>query len=125
MNEKLGPSVRPGQDLSPPTTRVMDIVELLAQRPDDHPTLAEICRELDVSRSTGHAIMHTLCARQWASRDPLSGRFSIGPALSGLRGPDGSPSRSLREPLKQLGASLDMPMCISTLQDRTIVVVES
>ncbi|MFV8166898.1 helix-turn-helix domain-containing protein [Mycobacterium sp. 134] len=125
MNEKLGPSAPAGQDLSPPTTRVVDIVELLLQRPTEPPTLAEICRELDVSRSTGHAIMHTLCARQWVSRDPLSGRFSLGPALSGLGGPDGMPSRSLREPLQRMCASLGMPMCISALHDRTIVVVES
>lgn len=125
MNGKLGPSAPTGQDLSPPTTRVVDIVELLLQRPADPLTLAEICRELDVSRSTGHAIMHTLCARQWVSRDPLSGRFSLGPTLSGLGGPDNLASRPLREPLQRLCVSLGMPMCISALDDRTIVVVES
>lgn len=88
-------------------------------------TLAEICRELRISRSTGHAILATLCACNWVLRDPLSGRYALG---SGLPRP--SPvnvpiSRMLREPLSQLCSTLGMAACISEVRGGSIAVIES
>ncbi|PJK19767.1 IclR family transcriptional regulator [Mycolicibacterium goodii] len=125
MNAKLGPSSRAGQDSSPPTRRVVDVVELLA-RPSAGPrTLAEICRELDISRSTGHAILATLCACDWARRDPLSGRFSLGSGFPRTPPDHTSASSALREPLRGLCSALRMAACVSEVRDGHIVVIES
>lgn len=125
MTTKLGPPRETGQDPSPPTRRVVAVVELLAQASTRPLTLAEICRELRISRSTGYAILSTLCSTDWAVRDPLSGRYTLGP---GLPSPDPvtTPlSRVLREPLRQLCSVLGMAACVSEVQGGIIAVVES
>jgi DNA-binding IclR family transcriptional regulator len=125
MNIKLeGPS-EPGQDLSPPTRRVVAVIELLADRPDVPLALADICRELGISRSTGHAILHTLCACGWAIRDPQSGRFSLGPAMARIWRQATPLHRILREPLQQFAVSIDMAVCMSEVRDGSIVVVDA
>src|SRR3954465_15292968 len=102
MNAKLGQSDAPGQDPSPPTRRVVAVMELLAQAAATPLTLAEICRELRISRSTGHAILATLCACDWILRDPLSGRYALGPGLPRPHPGNAPISRILREPLRRL-----------------------
>lgn len=125
MNAKLGPPSRAGQDPSPPTRRVVDVVELLA-RPSAGPlTLAEICRELGISRSTGHAILATLCACDWVRRDPLSGRFSLGSGFPHTPTVHAPESRALREPLRELCSALGMAACVSQVRDGHICVIES
>jgi len=39
-------------------------------------------RELDLTQATAHAILKTLCDRGWASRDPVTKTFTLGPALA-------------------------------------------
>lgn len=39
-------------------------------------------RELDLTQATAHAILKTLCDRGWASRDPATKTFALGPALA-------------------------------------------
>jgi DNA-binding IclR family transcriptional regulator len=55
---------------SPPTGRVLDVLELLAQRDRDGPRLTDVIEELGITRATAHSILTTLCDRGWASRDP-------------------------------------------------------
>jgi DNA-binding IclR family transcriptional regulator len=121
---KLEEPVEPGQDSSPPTRRVVAVVELLASRPDSRQALADICRDLGISRSTGHAILHTLCACGWAIRDPHSGRYSLGPAMARIWR-QATPLRVLREPLQQCAVEIGMPMCMSEVRDGSIVVVDA
>lgn len=125
MNAKLGRFGPPGQDPSPPTRRVIAVMELLAGQPQTSLALADICRELGISRSTGHAILHTLCANDWTLRDPLSGKYSLGPAVPALSPPAAPLPRMLREPMQRLCKSIDMPVCISEVRAQSIVVVES
>lgn len=125
MNIKLEGLSEPGQDLSPPTRRVVAVIELLADRPDVPLALAGICRELGISRSTGHAILHTLCACGWAIRDPQSGRFSLGPAMARIWRQAAPLHRILREPLQQFAVSIDMAVCMSEVRDGSIVVVDA
>jgi len=66
---------------SPPTDRVLDIIELLAGRRGGALRLVDVARALDLSQSTAHAIVSALCARGWASRDPVDKTLSLGPAL--------------------------------------------
>jgi DNA-binding IclR family transcriptional regulator len=125
MEIKLeGPS-ESGQDLSPPTRRVVAVIELLVDRPDNRLALADICRELGISRSTGHAILQTLCACGWAIRDPQSGRFSLGPAMARIWRQATPLHRILREPLQQFAVSIGMPVCMSEVRDGSIVVVDA
>jgi len=125
MNPKIEQFQRPGQDPSPPTRRVVAVVELLGGHPGTPLTLAEICRELGISRSTGHAILHTLCSGDWVVRDPVTGTYSLGPALAALSALSVPLHRMLREPLHRLCVSIDMPVCISEVRAHSIVVVDS
>ena len=125
MNAKLGQPEAQGQEPSPPTRRVVAVVELLAQAAATPLTLAEICRELGISRSTGHAILATLCACDWILRDPLSGRYALGPGLPKPRAVDAPISRILREPLRQLCSTIGMAACISEVRGDFIAVIES
>jgi DNA-binding IclR family transcriptional regulator len=124
MNAKLGEVQASGQDLSPPTRRVIAVIELLVARSETPLTLADICRELGISRSTGHAILHTLRASDWVLRDPLSGRYSPGPALPTASA--AAPlSRVLRARLNDLCATLGMAVCISEVSGSSIAVVDA
>ena len=125
MNAKLGQSDEPGQDPSPPTRRVVAVVELLAAASATPLTLAEICRDLQISRSTGHAILATLNACDWVRRDPLSGRYELGPRLPRPNPVNAPISRMLREPLRQLCSAIDMAACISEVRGDFIAVIES
>jgi DNA-binding IclR family transcriptional regulator len=125
MNANVEQPPDSGQDLSPPTRRVVAVVELLAGRPDARLALAEICRDLRISRSTGHAILHTLCACGWASRDPLSGKYSLGPAMARIWRQAAPLHRIMRQPLQQFAVSIDMPVCMSEVRDGSIVVVDA
>jgi DNA-binding IclR family transcriptional regulator len=125
MNAKLGENQGPGQDLSPPTTRVIAVVELIVDRSETPLTLADICRELGISRSTGHAILHALRASDWVLRDPLSGRYSPGPGLPIPPPAVASRSRLLRGPLHDLCADLGMGVCISEVSGGSIAVVDA
>lgn len=125
MNAKLGEKETRGQDFSPPTRRVVAVVELLVDRNENPLTLAEICRELRISRSTGHAILHTLRECAWVLRDPLSGRYSPGPALPAPPSTATPLSPPLRTSLHELSADLGMAACISEVRDGSITVLDS
>jgi len=125
MNVNVEQAPDSGQDLSPPTRRVVAVVELLARRPDTPLALAEIARDLHISRSTGHAILHTLGACGWVTRDPKSGRYSLGPAIARIWQQAEPRRRVLRQPLQQLTLSIDMPVCVSEIRDGSIVVVDA
>lgn len=66
---------------SPPTERVLGIIELLARQRGEGVRLADVARALGLSQSTAHAIIGTLCDRGWASRDPVDKTLTLGPAL--------------------------------------------
>lgn len=81
MTQTVGESADARQPGSPPTARVISIVELLAG--SDHPslTLAEIVRHTGFSRATAHAIVGELVDHGWLLREPGSGRYAIGPGF--------------------------------------------
>ena len=69
---------------SPPTDRVVATISLLAARPDQPLSLAELTRRLGVNKSTGHAILASLVAAGWVLRDPTRKTYRLGPALVAL-----------------------------------------
>jgi DNA-binding IclR family transcriptional regulator len=74
------------QDIPPsaPTTRVLDVVELLAVPGNERLRFSDVVRELGLTQATTHAILATLCDRGWASRDPVDKTYSLGPALAAV-----------------------------------------
>lgn len=125
MNAKLRSSRVPSQDPSPPTRRVVTVVELLAKAPATPLTLAEICRELGITRSTGHAILATLCSYEWVLRDPLSGTYTLGSGFPRPQSVDLPIMGKLRGPLRQLCATLGMGVCVSEVKSGHITVIAS
>ncbi|WP_240523992.1 IclR family transcriptional regulator [Gordonia polyisoprenivorans] len=91
MTDTLGAADGPGQQPpnssatrppSPPTARVVEIVEILGTA-DGPLSLADIVRRTGHSRATAHAILGELTARGWAMRLP-DGNYSTGGRLVGL-----------------------------------------
>ena len=81
----LGPRSRarqPGAAASPPTARVLDVLELLARHTDRALTLTDVVRALGITYATAHAILATLGARGWVRRDGADKSYSLGPALA-------------------------------------------
>ncbi|WP_083419234.1 helix-turn-helix domain-containing protein [Pseudofrankia sp. BMG5.36] len=66
---------------SPQTDRLLDLVDLLAARPVDGATLAEIARALGLSKTTIHPMVVTLARRGWLLRHPERHTYRLGPAL--------------------------------------------
>jgi DNA-binding IclR family transcriptional regulator len=66
---------------SPPTERVVRVVELLASRPDEGLGAAEVARHLGITRSTCIGILNELVARGWATREAANRSYRLGPSL--------------------------------------------
>jgi DNA-binding IclR family transcriptional regulator len=69
---------------SPQTERVVDLVDLLASRPDEPLTLSEISSNLSVNRATCHAVLATLTRAGWLLRHPTRKTYRLGPALAAV-----------------------------------------
>jgi DNA-binding IclR family transcriptional regulator len=123
-----GGEVRVAEEvLSPPTARALDVVELLARR-QDKVSLTEVAQELDQSVSTARAILHTLCQRGWAVRDPESRLYALGPSAARLGEPRSS-GRSLEVAVRaaaqrlssDLGAAVSIVEIVGGHLDVTVV----
>ena len=88
MSFTVGTAQEGSQDIPPsaPTTRVLDVVELLAGPGNERLRFSDVVRKLGLTQATAHAILTTLCDRGWASRDPVDKTFSLGPALAAVAG---------------------------------------
>lgn len=69
---------------SPPTARVVDVVEALAQQPDRRWSLTDLVRATGVTQATAHAVLGTLAERGWVRRHESDRSYTIGPYLIGL-----------------------------------------
>ncbi|GAA5148860.1 hypothetical protein GCM10023321_11780 [Pseudonocardia eucalypti] len=67
--------------MSAPTSRVVEIIELLARPGDTRLRYSDIARELGLTQATTHAILTTLCDRGWVIRDLVDKTFTLGPGL--------------------------------------------
>ncbi len=99
------------------------MIELLGSEPARQFTLAEICRSLNISRATGHAILTTLTAHDWVTRDPASAAYAWGPAMASLT----KPAKSLmyRGELQALAADAGTQVSLTRREGRTLVIVET
>lgn len=69
---------------SPPTRRVVEIIELLIERAGMPTRLSDIVKALDLNQATAYTIMKELVDTGWVTRDPVSKAFSIGATLARL-----------------------------------------
>lgn len=108
---------------SPPTERVIRILELLAADPERHFSLTEISHTLAISHGTCHAILATLAGRQWIVRDRHSGGYSWGPALAALARPVNK--QAFRPELQRLFDAVGRQVILGVRQGATVVVTDS
>jgi DNA-binding IclR family transcriptional regulator len=123
MTPKVSLERPQSQAPSPPTERVIAVIELLGREPARQFTLAEICRSLDISRATGHAILTTLTAHDWVTRDPASAGYAWGPAMASLTKP--ANSLMYRGELQALAADAGTQVSLTRREGRTLVIVET
>lgn len=119
MTLNVSPADGLRQASSPPTERVIAIMEMLGAEPLRPFSLAEISRALDISRATGHAIMATLADHDWVSRDPRTAKYTWGAAISGL-----ADARPFRAELEKLAATTGAQVYLAQREDSSLVIVE-
>ncbi|KDF01832.1 IclR family transcriptional regulator [Mycolicibacterium aromaticivorans JS19b1 = JCM 16368] len=105
---------------SPPTQRVIAVMEMLGADPGRQFTLAEISRGLGISRATGHAILATLVAHEWVTRDPLSARYAWGPAIASLA----KPADLFRDDLADLAAATGTQVYLARRDAGSLVIID-
>jgi DNA-binding IclR family transcriptional regulator len=66
---------------SPPTSRVVDVMDLFARSGEQPLRFSDVARELRLTQATTNAILKTLCDRRWLSRDPMDKTYAVGPAF--------------------------------------------
>lgn len=108
---------------SPPTERVVAVIRLLGSEPTRAFSLAQISRQLGISRATGHAILATLAAHQWVVRDSATAAYSWGPGIAALARPAGD--RAFHAVLQQLAESTAAQAFLARRDGNAIVVVDS
>lgn len=105
-----------GRSSSPPTERVVAIVELLAGRADPLGA-AEIADELQLSRSTALAVLAALAERGWVSRG-TDLRYRLGARLAALtaRGaPEPAVPPGAEEALRELAEAAGCGVALSAV----------
>ncbi|MCM6773390.1 helix-turn-helix domain-containing protein [Nocardia sp. CDC159] len=111
---------------SPPTHRVVQVIELLSRRPAEHLSLARIVRETGMSRATAHAVLTQLSADGWTIRD-AGGNYGLGLGLLTVarRAEAAFPLRRLaQEPMRELTARLRVPVFLAERDADSILITE-
>ncbi|MBB3603526.1 DNA-binding IclR family transcriptional regulator [Mycolicibacterium sp. BK556] len=120
MTLNVDPAKMAGQASSPPTGRVIAVMEMLGADPARQFSLAEISRTLDISRATGHAILATLVAHEWVTRDPRSARYAWGPAIASLA----KPADLFRGELEELAAATGTQVYLARREANSLVIID-
>ncbi|MEV0062484.1 helix-turn-helix domain-containing protein [Nocardia sp. NPDC050718] len=111
---------------SPPTQRVVKVLELLSRHPADRLSLARIVREAGLSRATAHAVLTQLTADGWTVRDD-DGCYGIGLRLLTVarRAEAAFPLRRTAAPhLRALCEHTGDPVFLAERDGESIVVTE-
>ncbi|NUS45676.1 MAG: helix-turn-helix domain-containing protein [Mycobacteriaceae bacterium] len=117
--------LRESRTPSPPTQRVIAVMELLAAQPHRTFTLAEITRGLGITRATGHAILATLAEHDWVVRESHTAGYSWGPAISALARPAGGVLRMARGQLRHLAEDTESHVVLSRRENASLVVIDA
>src|ERR1700712_4940368 len=112
---------------SPPTERVVAILDFLAERPHDRFGLSELARRLNLSKPTCLGIVTTLSHSGYLVRDDRDKTYRLGPRLISLGHTAQESMRvnpAAREELPRLSIAYDTPAALSAVIDDRITLLE-
>ncbi|MFE7723194.1 helix-turn-helix domain-containing protein [Nocardia rhizosphaerihabitans] len=110
------------ESASPPTRRVIEVMELLT-RSDRALTASEIAAALSLARATITAVLAELTDAGWVHRD-RDRRFGPGPALAALSTADPeSPNAAVSTELRALAVAAQCGVTLSRIADGRLTVV--
>lgn len=123
----MGPITPGSGSPSPPTSRVVAIIDHLAARPHRGFGLTELARDLGISKATCLAVLTTLTDSGYLVRHPTKRDYRLGPALVGAgraamsRFPDLSGARGF---LGDASGDIGLAINVVALADDQIVICE-
>ncbi len=112
---------------SPPTERVVSILDFLAQHPHDRFGLSALARRLGLSKPTCLGILTTLTESDYLIRDAGDKTYRLGPRLISLGHTAQESMRvnpAAREELRRLSANYDTTAALSAVIDDRITLLE-
>ena len=112
---------------SPPTQRVVAVLDFLARHPHDRFGLSELARRVDLSKPTCLGIVTTLTESGYLVRDSKDKSYRLGPALISLGHTAQESMRvspAAREELRRLSAAYDTTAALSAVIDDRITLLE-
>jgi DNA-binding IclR family transcriptional regulator len=113
--------------VSPPTERVVAILDFLARHPHDRFGVSELARRLGLSKPTCLGIVSTLTASDYLVRDPQDKTYRLGPALISLGHTAQESMRvdpAAREELRRLSSVHGTTAALSAVIDDRITLLE-
>lgn len=121
------PPQEPSGRTSPPTARVVAVLDFLARHPHDSFGLSELARRLDLSKPTCLGILTTLTDSGHLVRDSADRTYRLGPTLIALGHAAQASMRvnpAAREELHRLSAAFETTAALSAVVDDRITVLE-
>ena len=115
------PSLTP----SPPTARVLAVLDLLAAAPDREFKLAEIVAALGIHKATCHAVVTTMVERGYLVRSPGSKAYMLGSAviLAGHAAEQANPAVLVaRTVVPAVARELEVE-CVASVVERDVITV--
>ncbi len=126
MQEPNTPPSTAGR-VSPPTERVVAILDFLAEHPHERFGLSELARRIGISKPTCLGIVTTLTAAGYLVRDGKDKTYRLGPALITLGHTAQEAMRvspAAREQLRRLSTAYDTTAALSAVIDDRITLLE-
>ena len=112
---------------SPPTDRVVRVLEFLSRYPQDRFGVSDLARRVDLSKPTCLGIVTTLTEAGYLIRDGQDKTYRLGPALITLGHKTQESMRvspAAREELRQLSARFSATAALSGVVDDRITLLE-
>jgi DNA-binding IclR family transcriptional regulator len=112
---------------SPPTERVVAVLDFLARHPHDRFGLSELARRLGLSKPTCLGVLTTLTESDYLIRDGADKAYRLGPKLISLGHAAQESMRvnpAAREELRRLSAAYDTTAALSAVIDDRITLLE-
>ncbi|ULE35168.1 IclR family transcriptional regulator [Mycobacterium sp. IDR2000157661] len=112
---------------SPPTERVVRILDFLADRPDQRFGVSDLARRVGLSKPTCLGIVTALTAAGYLVRDTADKTYRLGPSLItlGHRAQESMRvSPAAREELRRLSARFDVTAALSAVIDDRITLLD-
>jgi DNA-binding IclR family transcriptional regulator len=112
---------------SPPTDRVVRVLDFLAARADQRFGVSELARRLDLSKPTCLGIVTSLCDAGYLVRDPDDKTYRLGPSLITLGHKAQESMRvspAARDQLRQLSERFGVTAALSGVIDDRITLLD-